>query len=375
MAALLLAGACTSGGGATGTPAAPSGAGPTPTAPPAGSIQISGAGATFPFPLYSRWFYEYAFVDPAVKFNYQSIGSGGGIKQITEQDGRLRRLRRDPERRADRRPRRACRCSPRSPARTSSPTTSASSRTRIRSRLDGATLADIFLGKITKWNDPAIAALNPGVDAAGQGHHRRPPLRWLGHHLHLHRLPVDRQRRLEVEGRQRHVGRVAGRPRRQGQRGRGRHAPAERRRHRLRRTRLRDAEQAAHRQDDQPGRHHRRGDDRLRPRRAMADFGGDMPDTLARSIVNAPGKDSWPIAGYTYLLLYLDQTDCAKAPEARRVREVGPEPTARSSRPTCSTCHFPTPFSTQVLAKLATITCNGTAAWRLSSPFGGHSSR
>ena len=45
----------------------------------------------------------------------------------------------------------------------------------------------------------------------------------------------------------------------------------------------------------------------------MADFGGDMPDTLARSIVNAPGKDSWPIAGYTYLLVYMDQQDCTKA--------------------------------------------------------------
>ena len=45
---------------------------------------INGAGATFPFPLYSRWFYEYASVDATAKFNYQSIGSGGGIKQIKE---------------------------------------------------------------------------------------------------------------------------------------------------------------------------------------------------------------------------------------------------------------------------------------------------
>src|SRR5512136_1518828 len=52
--------------------------------PAAGSIAINGAGATFPFPLYSKWFYDYAFVDPSAKFNYQSIGSGGGIKQITE---------------------------------------------------------------------------------------------------------------------------------------------------------------------------------------------------------------------------------------------------------------------------------------------------
>ena len=50
----------------------------------AGSVAINGAGATFPFPLYSKWFYDYAFVDPSAKFNYQSIGSGGGIKQITE---------------------------------------------------------------------------------------------------------------------------------------------------------------------------------------------------------------------------------------------------------------------------------------------------
>jgi len=44
---------------------------------------INGAGATFPYPLYSKWFYEYSNANPGVKFNYQSIGSGGGIKQIT----------------------------------------------------------------------------------------------------------------------------------------------------------------------------------------------------------------------------------------------------------------------------------------------------
>ena len=52
-------------------------------------------------------------------------------------------------------------------------------------------LADIFLGKITKWNDPAIAKLNAGVDAARHRHHRRAPLRRLGHDLHLGRLPGE----------------------------------------------------------------------------------------------------------------------------------------------------------------------------------------
>src|ERR1700738_3073829 len=48
------------------------------------SLLINGAGATFPFPLYSKWFNEYNKLHPQLKFNYQSIGSGGGIKQITE---------------------------------------------------------------------------------------------------------------------------------------------------------------------------------------------------------------------------------------------------------------------------------------------------
>ena len=49
------------------------------------TVQIDGAGATFPYPIYSKWFDEYAKVDPSVRFNYQSIGSGGGQKQILAQ--------------------------------------------------------------------------------------------------------------------------------------------------------------------------------------------------------------------------------------------------------------------------------------------------
>src|SRR5580692_5456072 len=47
-------------------------------------LLINGAGATFPYPIYSKWMAEYAKVDPSVRFNYQSIGSGGGQKQIPE---------------------------------------------------------------------------------------------------------------------------------------------------------------------------------------------------------------------------------------------------------------------------------------------------
>src|SRR5438876_5226130 len=48
-------------------------------------MMINGAGATFPYPIYSKWFDEYANVHPSVRFNYQSIGSGGGQKQIMAQ--------------------------------------------------------------------------------------------------------------------------------------------------------------------------------------------------------------------------------------------------------------------------------------------------
>src|SRR6478672_12821474 len=49
------------------------------------NVQINGAGATFPYPLYSKWFDEYHKLHPNVAINYQSIGSGGGIRQITNQ--------------------------------------------------------------------------------------------------------------------------------------------------------------------------------------------------------------------------------------------------------------------------------------------------
>src|SRR5437660_1820892 len=48
-------------------------------------IQINGAGATFPYPIYSKWFSEYNKLHPSVEINYQSIGSGGGIRQVTNQ--------------------------------------------------------------------------------------------------------------------------------------------------------------------------------------------------------------------------------------------------------------------------------------------------
>jgi len=125
------------------------------------TVQIDGAGATFPYPIYSKWFSEYNKLHSNVQINYQSIGSGGGIRQLTNQtvffgatDGPM----------------------------TSEQFLAAPGKVLhfptvlggvvpvynipgvdAELKFSGPVLADIFLGKITKWNDPAIAKENPGV--------------------------------------------------------------------------------------------------------------------------------------------------------------------------------------------------------------------
>jgi phosphate transport system substrate-binding protein len=128
-------------------------------------VQINGAGATFPYPIYSKWFSEYNKLRPEIEINYQSIGSGGGIRQVTNQtvffgatDGPM----------------------------TDEQLLAAPGKilhfpavlggdvpvynipgVDVDLKFTGPVLADIFLGKITKWNDAAIAKLNPGVKLPG----------------------------------------------------------------------------------------------------------------------------------------------------------------------------------------------------------------
>jgi phosphate transport system substrate-binding protein len=121
---------------------------------------INGAGATFPYPLYSKWFDEYAKIDPSVRFNYQSIGSGGGQKQIMAQtvdfgasDGPMSddNLAKAPSKLLH------------IPTVAGAVAVTYNLPDAPALKLDGATIADIFQGKITSWNDKKIAALNPGV--------------------------------------------------------------------------------------------------------------------------------------------------------------------------------------------------------------------
>lgn len=130
-------------------------------APTHAQLQLNGAGATFPYPLYSKWFAVYAKVDPTVRFNYQSIGSGGGIRQITKQtvdfgasDGPL------SDEQLAKAPRHLMHF----------PTVMGAvvltyhvEGVPTGLKLTPAAVAGIFLGTITKWNAPALTAANPGM--------------------------------------------------------------------------------------------------------------------------------------------------------------------------------------------------------------------
>ncbi len=123
-------------------------------------VTINGAGATFPYPLLSTMTVEYNKINPNIRIGYQSIGSGGGIRQLTEKtvdfaasDAPLNAKQRQA-----------------APNTLHIPETIGSvvlaynlPRVEKGLKISGPVIADIFLGKITKWNDPAIQNLNPDL--------------------------------------------------------------------------------------------------------------------------------------------------------------------------------------------------------------------
>ena len=140
-----------------GNTSQPSGA----PAPSGQRLEITGAGATFPNPIYSKWFSEYNKLHPEIAINYQSIGSGGGIRQVIAEtvffgatDGPMtdEQLKMAP-----------------GPIMHLPTVLGAvvpvynAPEAGTELKFSGAVLADIYLGKVKKWNDAAIAKLNPGV--------------------------------------------------------------------------------------------------------------------------------------------------------------------------------------------------------------------
>jgi phosphate transport system substrate-binding protein len=136
------------------------------TVPAVGQTTLNGAGATFPYPMYSKWFSDYHKLHPDVEINYQSIGSGGGIRQVLAQTVDFG-------------------------AADVTMTDEQLSQAKVKIlhiptvlgavvpaynvpgvtgdlRFSAQVIADICLGKITSWNDPAIVKDNPGVKLPAQ---------------------------------------------------------------------------------------------------------------------------------------------------------------------------------------------------------------
>jgi phosphate transport system substrate-binding protein len=362
LAAALLLSACGGAANAATQPGAiTSASGPAaPTALPAGSIQITGAGATFPYPLYSKWFYDYAFVDTSAKFNYQSIGSGGGIQQITAKTvdfGASDAILSDAQLAA-------------APGIQMFPTVAGAEAVIVNLKdADGnaitvplkfpyTAVADIFLGKITQWNDPVLTAANPDVklpakpiivvhrsDGSGTTYIFTDYLskvspEWkstVGNATSV-QWPVG----LGGKGNEGVAGTVG---QNDGSIGYVELAYAVQNKYVLNQVQNKANQYVTPSPETTQS--------------AMSDFGTQLGDKLALSIVNGPGANSFPIAGYTYLLLYMDQQDCAKAQKIVSFVKWAYGTDGTKDATSLSYVPLPDNVKQQVLAKLGQITCQG----------------
>ncbi len=275
-----------------------------------GEVMLQGAGATFPNPLYQKWFAEYNKITPNAKFDYQSIGSGGGVKQISAKTvdfGGSDVPMKDDELKA-------------APGEILHiPTVLGavvltynvpSLKTDLK--LNAETVAGIYLGKITKWNDPGIASSNPGVtfpdatinvvrrsDASGTSgvwtdYLSKVSPEWkstVGAGAMVNWPNIG----TAAKGNEGVTGQVKSTPNSVGY------------------VELIYAEQ-----NKLPyATIKNSAGEFVKPSlesvtAAAAAAAGQMPDDLRISITNAPGKDVYPVSSYTYFLIYKNQDDEAK---------------------------------------------------------------
>jgi phosphate transport system substrate-binding protein len=158
-ALVLLAVACAKGDGSNSSTA-------SSTASSGGGADLTGAGATFPYPIYSKWFSDYANAT-GIKINYQSIGSGGGVRQISEQtvdfgasdgpmsDEEMAKAKGGPILHIP------------TVLGADVITYNVPGVTAVL-KLTPSVIADIFMGRIKKWNDTRLGSLNPGVSLPNQ---------------------------------------------------------------------------------------------------------------------------------------------------------------------------------------------------------------
>ncbi len=334
-----------------------------------GSIQINGAGATFPLPVYTDWTYAYQYVDPAVAINYQGIGSGGGKKAII--DGTVDFAGSDSLVTADEYttgkdlqmyPMLAGAVVP-----IYNIAFTADNTNKATLVLDRQTLVDIYNARITTWSDPAIVKLNPDLanilpnakitavhrsDGSGTTEIFTKALSsfspdWTAGGAASVEWPVDK------------AGNGIG--------GKGNPGVAAAVQNTPNSIGYVELSYALSNSIPYASIVNKAGNpvvanaDSLNS--AMADFANSFTDKLTNTIVDAPGANSWPIAGYTYLVLHqTSMTDCVKAQKLLDyIVWSQTDPSAAQRAGTLGYSVLPDSVRTMVLNKLHEVTCNGTA--------------
>jgi phosphate transport system substrate-binding protein len=274
------------------------------TAASADALLINGAGATFPNPLYSKWFSEYNKKFPDIRFNYQSIGSGGGIQQFTAgtvdfgasdapmNEGELAKA----------------------PDAVHIPTVLGAVVLTYNAPFTGLKLtpgliADIFLGKVKTWNDPAVAKVNPGLQlpATAITVVRRSDGSGTTYVFTEYLAAISAEWKEKV-GAGKSVSWPVGLGGKgnEGVTGLVKQTPGA----------IGYVELAYANQNKMPAAavQNREGNfvtPSIEATSAAA-AGVTLPDDYRVSLVNAAGKDAWPIASFTYLLVHRDAKDQAK---------------------------------------------------------------
>ena len=335
---------------------------PTPTSMPAGSVQVNGAGATFPLPVYTEWIYAYQYIDPSVTLNYQGIGSGGGKKGIIDNtidfagsDSVLKDEEYTSGGDLQMYPMLAGAVVP---------IYNVDGITKTVT-LDGATLAGIYDATITKWNDPAIVALNPGLnfpDASITAVHRSDGSGTT--EIFTNALASFSQQWKDSVGAGSSVewpvdkaGNGIG-----GKGNQGVAAAVQNTPNSIGYVELSYAianKIAYTDMINKSGNKVTANADSLAS--AMNDFATTFTDKLTNKIVDGPGAASWPIAGYTYIILRTtSMPDCVKAQKiVEYLKWALTDAGAAKRAADLGYSVLPDAVRTQVLAKLGEVTCNG----------------
>jgi phosphate transport system substrate-binding protein len=347
----------------TATPA-PQTPAPKATTLPAGSVSINGAGATFPLPVYTEWIYAYQYIDPSVTLNYQGIGSGGGKKAIVDNtvdfagsDSVLTDAEYQSGKDLQMYPMLAGAVVPIYNIQGITTTIT----------LDRATLSGIYNAKITKWNDPIIAALNPDLakklpDATITAVHRSDGSgttemftnalsafsdEWknnVGAGASV-QWPVDKAGNgIGGKGNQGVAAAVQNTPNSIGYVELS-YAIANKilfanMINKAGKTVTANAESLAS---------------------AMNDYANNFTDKLTNKIVDGSGEKSWPISGYTYIILHTQSmNDCVKAEKLLAFMKWALTDTGAAKRAAdLGYAVLPQAVRDTVLSKLGTLTCNG----------------